>query len=198
MWLHNVGRIKSAGSELLSLCHHPLQFPVPLLIRSRFKPKTQREPYPQLLRIAIGSRGRPRQAGWLAGRLSARLASIRFCLSVNNMASCVCVVVLTTAPDRAPSPPPRPFTAAPATSLCSACGLHYAAFAHFNSHPEWRQQSERCSQRTSRRRNGGVKSVMCRLGKIVLGFAALILPSLKCSRRSRNQSAKSADQRREV
>lgn len=141
---------------------------------------------------------RATQAGRLAGRLSARLASIRFCLSVNNMASCVCVVVLTTAPDRAPSPPPRPFTAAPATSLCSACGLHYAAFAHFNSHPEWRQQSERCSQRASRRRNGGVKSVMCRLGKIVLGFAALILPSLKCSRRSRNQSAKSADQRREV
>lgn len=39
------------------------------------------------------------------------------------------------------------------------------------------------------------ESAMCRLGKIVLGFAALILPSLKCSRRSRNQSAKSAKRR---
>lgn len=47
---------------------------------------------------------------------------------------------------------------------------------------------------TSQKGAASAESAMCRLGKIVLGFAALILPSLKCSRRSRNQSAKSAEQ----
>lgn len=92
-----------------------LSFPVPLFIRIRFKPKTQRQRYPHLLRGETGSRGPPR----LAGRLSARLASIHFCLSVNNMASCVCVVVLTatTAPPPAPS---RPLTVAPLVAAASA------------------------------------------------------------------------------
>lgn len=125
----------------------------------------------------------------LAGRLSARLASIHFCLSVNNMASGVCVVVLTTT-TTAPPPaaPPHPLTVAhsqqqPVPAEPAACiTLHLLISIHTRSGG------------TSQKGAASAESAMCRLGKIVLGFAALILPSLKCSRRSRNQSAKSAEQ----
>lgn len=90
----------------------------------------------------------------LAGRLSARLASIHFCLSVNNMASSVCVVVLTTT-TTAPPPaaPPRPLTVAHSQQqpVLQSLRLALRCICSFQfTPPEWRHQPERCSQRRVR------------------------------------------------
>lgn len=90
----------------------------------------------------------------LAGRLSARLASIHFCLSVNNMASSVCVVVLTTT-TTAPPPaaPPRPLTVAHSQQqpVLQSLRLALRCICSFQfTPPEWRHLPERCSQRRVR------------------------------------------------
>lgn len=179
----------------MSSCHYAFHYPLPQppFVIHRAKPKTQRHRHPHT------ARNRNRLEWANPGRLCARLPSIHFCLSVNNMASCVCVVVLTTAAS-SPLPPP-----AVAMSLYGACGLHCAALRCIGSFqftprvPAPARKVQLAPRQTRRRRRERVadpaESAMCRLGKIVLGFAALILPSLKCSRRSRNQSAKSAKRR---
>lgn len=129
----------------MSSCHYAFHYPLPQppFVIHIAKPKTQRHRHPHT------ARNRNRLEWANPGRLCARLASIHFCLSVNNMASCVCDVVLTTAAS-SPLPPP-----AVAMSLYGACGLHCAALAHFNSHPECRRPPERCSSHQGRRGDGG-------------------------------------------
>lgn len=126
------------------------RIPLPSFVIHRAKPKTQRHRHPHTARN--GNR-----LEWAnPGRLSARLASIHFCLSVNNMASCVCVVVLTTAPPSALPPP------AVAMRLCGALRLALRCIGSFQFTPRVpapARKVERAPRQTEAGMGGGSSRV---------------------------------------